>query len=69
VRILLVQPHRLEVADVGVGRDVVLGEVVVDDVTKARVDVALLVQGTVSLTVFPAVFISRSRVPASGRRR
>jgi len=41
----------------------------VDSVLKATGASAVDMVGTVSLTVFPAVFISRSRVPASGRRR
>ena len=44
VRVVLVEPVRVDVGDVGAGGDVVLGEVVVDHVAEARVEHALLVQ-------------------------
>jgi hypothetical protein len=45
VRIGLVEPVHLHVADVGPDRDVVLGEIVVDDVAEPRIEHALLLQG------------------------
>ena len=44
VGIVLVDPGHVHLADVGVGGDVVLGEVVVYDVPEAGIDQALLVQ-------------------------
>src|SRR5919107_6012989 len=44
VRVVLVDPGDVHLADVGVGGDVVLGEVLVDDVPEAPVHQALLVQ-------------------------
>jgi len=43
-RIFLVEPMHVDRADVGVGGDMVAGEVIVDDVAKSRVTHAVLVQ-------------------------
>src|SRR5579864_5812836 len=45
VRVVLLDPAHVDLPDVGVGGDVVLGEVVVHVIAEARVQHALLVQG------------------------
>ena len=44
MQVLLIKPVRFDRADVGVGRDVVPGKVVVDDMSESRVDHALFVE-------------------------